>query len=203
MYYGYVQVFLFLQVLLWVNLYHSRLIIPETLDLFFYIYGFMFLVLEYCTKFTIGFFTSWILIQYIVMVLFSVAVYQRRFNFKQALCLGFMTVYLNSFYWEIFYHVYEWQIWFPESLGVMWWINRLPQWIRLIPAYFIVNNFKVVNIKPLTLGLVVSYVLTYLRFNVLSGGIVSLYLHPFHRMLCLGILLYTVTISESRDHNGV
>jgi len=102
MYYGYVQVFLFLQVLLWVNLYHSRLIIPETLDLFFYIYGFMFLVLEYCTKFTIGFFTSWILIQYIVMVLFSVAVYQRRFNFKQALCLGFMTVYLNSFYWEIF-----------------------------------------------------------------------------------------------------
>jgi len=99
--------------------------------------------------------------------------------------------------------VYEWQIWFPESLGVMWWINRLPQWIRLIPAYFIVNNFKVVNIKPLTLGLVVSYVLTYLRFNVLSGGIVSLYLHPFHRMLCLGILLYTVTISESRDHNGV
>jgi len=203
MYYGYVQVFLFLQVLLWVNLYHSRLIIPETLDLFFYIYGFMFLVLEYCTKFTIGFFTSWILIQYIVMVLFSVAVYQRRFNFKQALCLGFMTVYLNSFYWEIFYHVYEWQIWFPESLGVMWWINRLPQWIRLIPAYFIVNNFKVVNIKPLTLGLVVSYVLTYLRFNVLSGGIIGLYVQPFHRGFCLIMLIYTVMLSKRRDHNGV
>ena len=203
MFYGYVQVFLFLQVLLWVNLYHSRFNVPDTLTPLFYIYGIVFLCLEYLTRFTVGFFTPWIIIQYIVMVLFSVAVYKQRFSFKQALCLGFMTVYLNSFYWEIFYHVYEWQIWLPFSLGFEWWVNRLPQWIRLIPAFFIVHNFKVINLKPLTVGLMVSYVLTYIRFNVLSGGIISLYLHPFHRAFCLGILLYTVTISESRDQNGV
>jgi len=203
MFYGYVQVFLFLQVLLWVNLYHSRFNVPDTLTPLFYIYGIVFLCLEYLTRFTVGFFTPWIIIQYIVMVLFSVAVYKQRFSFKQALCLGFMTVYLNSFYWELFYHVYEWQIWLPFSLGLEWWVNRLPQWIRLIPAFFIVNNFKVDNLKPLTFGLMVSYVLTYLRFNVLSGGIIGLYLHPFHRAFCLVILLYTVTISESRDQNGV
>ena len=203
MYYGYVQIFLFLQVLFWVNLYHSRFNVPDSVSPFFYIYGFLFLVLEYLTRFTIGFFTPWILIQYIVMTMISVAVYQRRFSFKQAVCLGFMTVYLNSFYWEIFYHVYEWQIWYPFSLGLMWWVNRLPQWIRLIPAFWISNNFKVKDLNPLTLGLVVSYVLTYLRFNVLSGPIVPYFIHPFHRVFCLVILLYTVTISESREHDGV
>ena len=203
MFYGYVQVFLFLQVLLWVNIYHSRFNVPDTLTPIFYIYGFVFLCLEYLTRFTIGFFTPWILTQYIVMTMFSVTVYKQRFNFKHALCLGFMTVYLNSFYWELFYHVYEWQIWLPFSLGLEWWVNRLPQWIRLIPAFFIVNNFKVDNLKPLTVGLVVSYVLTYLRFNVLSGGIIGLYVQPFHRGFCLIMLIYTVMLSKRRDHNGV
>ena len=203
MHYGYVQIFLFLQVLLWVNLYNSRFNLPDSLAQFFYIYGAVFLGLEYLTQFTVGFFTPWILIQYIAMTILSVAIYQRRFNFKQALCLGFMTVYLNSFYWEIFYHVYEWQIWYPASLGLMWWTNRLPQWLRLVPAFFLANNFKVENLKPLTLGLVVSYVLTYLRFNVIHGFVVTLYLQPFHRIFCLAMLICTVMLSESRDHDGV
>jgi len=143
----------------------------------------------------IGNFTPWLLLQYTLYVMLSVMVLSERFGFRQALCLGFLIVFLNSFYWEIFYHVLEFQVWLPYSLGFEWWYLRILQWLRLVPAFFLVKWFEIKDRWWLMLGLVISYGLTYARFTLKWGVDI---LHPAHRIICLTILVYTIYISPER-----
>ena len=191
--YGYVQLALWGQLFLWFNLYHSRIRLEEWYYEAIYFVG---LVLAYYAvhRFqpTIGYFTPMLLSQYILFLWFSVLIYRWRFGFKQALCLSFLTVFLNSFYWEFFYHVHEFQIWLPISLGFEWWYVRLPQWIRVLPAFFLARNFEVTDTRFLSLGLVGSLFLTYLQFG---PHVRWMWLQPLHRTLCLAALIYTIYIS--------
>jgi len=195
--YGYVQLALWFQLFLWFNLYHSRI----DLEVWYYeaLY-FVGLVLAFYAVYrfqpTIGFFTPAILSQYVLLLWFSILVYRWRFGFKKALCLSFLTVFLNSFYWEFFYHIHEFQIWLPYSLGFEWWYVRLPQWIRLIPAYFLNRNFEIRDTRFLGVGFVGSFFLTYLRFvhHVRWFG-----LQPLHRVFCLVMLVATIYMSPVKQ----
>jgi len=193
--YGYVQAALLLQMVLWLKLYHAQIDLGKTVETLFYLGGIAALTAIQFYQPHMGFFTPWLLTQYTIYVMASVTVFKTRFNFRKSLCLGFLVVFLNSFYWEFFYHVYEFQLWWPASLSLSWWYLRIPQWIRLIPAWFLHRNFRLDTV-PIVLGLVASYALTYARFVLNWSYIV---LHPIHRLLCLGMLLYVVLKGEERE----
>lgn len=183
--------------LLWFNLYHSRFHLTVSHESMFYFLGFSALLWVYKTGFSVEYFTTFILMQYILMVMAVVKTFNNKYEFKKALCLGFLLVFLNSFWWEMFYHVYEFQIWLPYSLGVQWWVNRLPQWIRAAPAFFLYKNFNINDLNYIQYGVVLNFALTYLRFNFpfLLGN----YLHPIHRVLALGLLVLTIYNSEQKN----
>jgi len=195
--YGYVQLALWGQLFLWFNLYHAKIRLEEWYIEAVYFVG---LVLAFygvhLFQPTIGYFTPLVLSQYILFLWFSVVIYRWRFGFRQALCLSYLTVFLNSFYWEFFYHVHEFQIWLPVSLGFEWWYVRLPQWIRVLPAFFLVRNFEVTDTRFLGAGLMVSFFLTYLRFVYHVRWV---WLQPLHRAFCLATLIITIYISASKD----
>ena len=198
--YGFVQLFIYGQLLLWLNLYHSRFHLSYKMELGFYLVSLVAFLRVLFTGFNVGFFTNTILLQYIVFVVVSVNIFNIKFEFKKALCLGFLTVFLNSFYWEFFYHVYEFQIWIPYSLGWEWWYLRIPQLLRIVPAFFIVRNFKITDRGSLMIGLIISFFLTYAKFVY---HIPSLYLHPVHRVIALACLLKTIYEAEVKDNTGV
>lgn len=199
MYYGYVQLFIFLQMLLWFNLYHSRFHLTRDHEAMFFFLGFSAFLWVYQTGFSVEYFTTRILLQYILMVMATVKIFNNKYEFKKALCLGFLLVFLNSFWWELFYHVYEFQIWLPYSFGLDWWVNRLPQWIRLTPVYFISKNFKINDYRYVEYGLVLNFALTYLRFHY--PGLLGNYLHPLHRVIALSLLVLTIYNSETKQRD--
>lgn len=203
MYYGWVQLFLYGQLLLWLNLYHSRVHFNADMEQAFNVGSALTFITVLFTGLEVGYFTNIILLQYIVFVYFSVRIYNNKFEFKKAVCLGFLTVFLNSFYWEFFYHVYEFQIWIPYSLYYSWWVLRVPQWLRVVPAFFVVRNFNIVDRKPLMFGLVVSFILTYINFTYAIPNMAHLVFHFIHRVLALGCLVKTIYEAEVKDHTGV
>lgn len=196
--YGFVQIALWFQMFLWFNLYHSKIFTSDDLleRLFYTVCVLNIPILDY-TQFSIGYFTTSLLIQYNFFILGATIIYRGRFNFNKSVSLAFLTVFLNSFYWEFFYHVYEFQIWMPYSFNLDWWYIRLPQWIRLLPAFFIVRNFKITDTRWLMLGLVISFILTYAKFTWRGLSL----LLPINRTVALICLLYTVYISPERNRD--
>jgi len=191
---GVVQISLWFQLLLWMYLYNSKIHFDRILEPIYYLAGFTTLFLVYVNQTAIYFFSTKILMQYIALILLATQIYNSRFEFKQAVCLAFLTVFLNSFYWEFFYHVYEFQIWLPYSLGWEWWYNRIPQWLRLVPAFWFTHNFNITDTKALRVGLVISFIFTYMRFV----WRVQSWIHPIHRVICLLLLVYTIISSTPK-----
>ena len=191
---------LLLQLFLWFNLYHSEIELGKWYEALFYIYAAFGVGFLYLTGFSVDFFTTTILIQYVFFVAFSVTVFTRRFGFRKALCLGFLVTFFNSFFWELFYHVYEFQLWYPVSLGFSWWYVRAAQWIRIMPLVFLRRNFIFWDTRAIQAALVVSFILSAYRFSVYPS---ILYLHFVHRFICLTALVYTIYISPQKQHKGV
>ena len=191
--YGWVQVALLLQMVFWMYLYKWDVKLHGVFQVLFYAAyavaaGYIILAQP-----VVGHFTPWLLLQYSVYIMLSVTLLTPRYGFKDALCLGFLVVYLNSFYWELFYHVHEFQIWLPASLWPHWWYLRIPQWLRAVPAWWLGRNFVFRDLRLVSAGLVVSYFLTWLRLGLVWPGT---YLHPLHRVICLGVLLKVVAEAE-------
>ena len=183
--YSLVQGALFFQLFLWFNLFHYKPTLPRIIKSLFYVIGGLMVPLIHLTQPHIGYFTPLILTQYTVYILAATAIYETQFNFNEAVSLGFLTVFLNSFWWEMFYHVYEFQIWFPTSLTLGWWVARMAQWIRVLPYFYLRRNFEFKKLWAVQVGLVVSYVLTRLRFV----NHIHAWIHPVHRVFCLGLSL--------------
>lgn len=200
--YSYVQAVLWLQLWAWYSLYNYPVELGRLSESLFYAAGICAIILVQVFQPHIGYFTPWLISQYMFYTLASVSVFKTRFMFRKALCLGFLVVFLNSFYWELFYHIYEFQLWWPNSLSLEWWYLRIPQWIRVIPAYFLSRWFNIRDMRWVGLGLAVSFALTYARFVFHWGD----WVHPIHRVICLGALLFTTYISPEKqtlgDSNG-
>lgn len=193
--YGFIQIALWFQLFIWFNLFHSKIKLSRIVETGFYLAGFMAMLLVKLYGIQVGFFTTFILIQYIGYVMGATAIFRGRFSFTKAVSLGFLIVFFNSFYWEVFYHIYEIQVGYPVSLTFNWWYVRLPQWIRILPAFFLAKNFDIKTRWPLMVGLVFTFVLSYLRF-VYSW--LPVWLHPVQRGVCLIVLIYTIYISRSK-----
>lgn len=191
----YVQWGLMLQMLIWFNLYHYDFVYEKLLETFFYLGGLLSMLLVYVYQPRIGYFTPFILIQYIMMVIYTTAIFSQTNPINKAVSLGFLLVFFNSFYWELPYHLLEMYNAGPRLMVLDWWIVRLPQWIRLTPGFFLYKNYEIKNYKYLSAGLLISYMLMYIR---LKYKMLGTEIHPLARFICLSFLIYTLIKSKPR-----
>jgi len=86
---------------------------------------------------SIGFYTAELLILYAWMVLAStrILIKEHYFSFRKAIATSFLIVYLNSFYWESFLH-----IWTIMENGFN--RNQFFQALHLIPAFYFLMRYK-------------------------------------------------------------
>jgi len=104
-------------------------------ELWFNLQTFTFIILILGLKVEIGFYSTGLLTLYIVMVWISYTsmIENHNFSFRKAVANSFLIVYLNSWYWESFLH-----IWAIQENGFN--MNQLFQALHLIPAvYFLVR----------------------------------------------------------------
>ena len=139
------------------------------------------------TGFTVGFYTSTILIENILMVCLSTYLYNQRWTIKEAVCLGFLTVFLNSFYWEIVLHG-------AELLQYGFHVGQLVQYWRLVPLVFFLNKFSFneENRTQIVYGLIMISLFMFIRWTFFRG-LSSVPIYTLTRFCALIILTKTVT----------
>lgn len=113
------------------------------------------------TQFSIGFYSTELLIFYPGLILVGTIVCIRdfKYSFKDALSLGFLIAYLNSFYWEGLLHV-----WAIQENGFN--MNQIFQMLHLIPAIYFIWRWEFdvkESIDCLLVGWASSGLLTFLR----------------------------------------
>jgi len=150
----------------------------------FYFFGLFFCYFVYEMDISYLFYTKELIIVYSLMTLFVTYVFEQRYNFNKAVSMGFMLVFLNSFYWEIARH-------FNALFLYGEVINTLKQSTRLIPGAFLFYRFKFENkkkvIKYLLYGVVVSTV-SLLLLSATPIFIIRLFHKVFHYWIYIKIL---------------
>ena len=184
------------QPLFWMWLYDTDVVrIREKFRWSFYIASALVFRLIYEYGVNVGFYTNQLLLQYTAFTLFSVYMYNQRYNIKQALSLGFLTVFLNSYYWEIPLHL-------AEVLSGPLHVGMVVQLWRLVPLLFFLKHYKfsAYDRAVLSVGLGFSTVTMLLRiYSHLPYRWV--YLYPINRFVCLCLLLKV--LMEAPKHNKV
>jgi len=140
---------------------------------------------------SMGYYTTFLILQYIVFTVLAVYLFNTRRSFKHAISLGFLVVFLNSFYWEAPLHL-------AELLGSGPHIGMLVQVWRLAPLPFLLKNYSFDKYaKPtLAVGLFVSTVIMYLRIYL---HIKYWWIYPLNRLICLLLLVKVVTEAKLNE----
>ena len=179
-----------LQPLLWMWLHGSRLVIPDRLKYVFYLAAEAAVFAVWVMGFSMGFYTMSLIIQYIVYTLAAVYLLGTRYCFKEALCLGFLVVFLNSYYWELPLHL-------AEVLSGAPHLGMLVQLWRLAPLPFLLSRYR---FSPKARYVVEAGI-------GVSGAIMMarVFLHfrpwwllPFNRLICLALLVKVVAEAKRR-----
>lgn len=97
----------------------------------FYISAMLFLLFLVISKFSIGFYSNELLIVYVCLVQWGIFVLMKNFEwgFRASVATSFLLVYLNSWYWESFLH-----IWAIQEKGIN--ANQIFQLLHLIPGVY-------------------------------------------------------------------
>jgi hypothetical protein len=106
-------------------------------DIWFSICAYAWISLIILFDVNIGFFSAELLILYALMVWASTMILIRKhfFSFRKAISNSFLIVYLNSYYWESFLH-----LWAINENGFN--MNQVFQALRLIPAVYFIFRYK-------------------------------------------------------------
>lgn len=180
------------QPFLWMWLYDSEIRFPDRLKYNFYILGCAFIILVASLGIHIGFYTTTLIIQYALLTMVATFLYNQSNPLKEAISLAFLTVFLNSFYWEIPLHLAEFFSGPPH-------IGMLVQLWRLIPAIWFRKNyvFDKVSHRTLAKGLLFSLLLictVFFKIIILKPHVV----YPVIRLGCLLVLVKTVIEAEPK-----
>ena len=180
------------QPLAWMWMHDNKIRVPDEIKYYFYLSGFWFILLVATTGVEIGFYTTSLLIQYALLTMGATFLYNQRNPIKEAVSLAFLTVFLNSFYWEIPLHLAEFLSGAPH-------LGMLVQLWRLFPAVWFMKNYVFDEGSRWTLakGLLFSLILSSIAY--LQEGRLNLVLHPVIRVGCLLFLVKTKTEAESRN----
>ena len=180
------------QPLFWMWLYGSdKIVIRERFRWSFYFISVCMFRLIQQSGVSVGFYSNSLLLQYVALTILAVNIFNQRYNIKQALCLGFLTVFLNSYYWEIPLHL-------AEVLSGTLHVGMVVQLWRLIPVPFFLKHYKftVRDRAILSVGLAFS---TVIMFTVLFVGVpdYKLMLYSVNRFVSM-CLLIKVLIEKNR-----
>jgi len=193
-----VQVLILGQPLIWMWVYDSRLY-WGWIEHLYYGVGVLAMVVINVTGFGYAFYRSHILIEYIGMTLFATTIYRDTYSFKKAVSLAFLTVYLNSFYWELPWH---WiQIWHMcLTLGL------LTQFARLVPLMFFFRKYRFDkrSLNLALLGPVISCAFVWLRINVFNKLYGMKIPYAINRIICVYILINIIMDAKKKedDYSG-
>ena len=180
------------QPLFWMWLYDTKRVqIRETFRWSFYILSMTTWALIYKSGFSIGFYTNSLLLQYIAMTMLAVQILNTRYDIKKALALGFLSVFLNSYYWELPLHL-------AEVMSGNLHVGMIVQMWRLIPVPFLVKRYDFTGYDRavLTVGLGFSTIVMILRvFYGISGFV----LYPINRFVSLCLLIKVLIEAQRKD----
>lgn len=153
--------------------------------------GSLYLILR-ITGFEFSQYNNMLLRFYVLLVICSHYVLRFNYNYKDSVCLSFLLVFINSYYWEFMLHLN----------AIMFYglsFNQLIQGFHLIPVYFLYRMIEIKDtrrVKKLILyGLIVS-TLNLLSIQVLPLRVFNLIIYiernlinDITRVSCLTILL--------------
>ena len=180
------------QPLFWMWLYDTKLVqIRETFRWSFYVLSITAWMLVYQSGFSVGFYTNSLLLQYISMTMLAVQIFNTRYDIKKALALGFLSVFLNSYYWELPLHL-------AEVMSGNLHVGMIVQMWRLIPVPFLLHRYDFTGYDRavLTVGLGFSTIVMVLRvFYGISGFV----LYPINRFVCLCLLIKVLIEAQRKD----
>ena len=182
------QSFVLGQPLFFMWLYETDMVtVRERVRWNYYIIAGLVFKLVYESKYSIGFYTNTLFLQYIVFTVLATYLFNQRYDIKQAISLAFLTVFLNSYYWELPLHL-------AEILSGQLHTGMIVQLWRLVPVLFFLKhyNFNALSRVQLSLGLLLSTGLMFIRYYRLVGYTVFPYLHPLNRVVCLMILVKVI-----------
>lgn len=179
------------QPLVWMWLYDSKIRVVDALKYNFYFVGLQVILIIAATGFEVGFYTSNLLIQYILLTMGATFLYNQRNPIKEAVSLAFLTVFLNSFYWEVPLHLAELFSGAPH-------IGMLVQFWRLAPAVWLMKKYVFDEGSRWTLakGLLFSLILNALAYLQIGPRPI---IHAVIRGGCLLFLVKTITEAEPRN----
>jgi len=189
---GYItQVMILGQPLAWIWMYDSKIRVPHVIKYYFYLVGFQFILLVVATGAEIGFYTTNLLTQYALLTMGATFLYNQNNPIKEAISLAFLTVFLNSFYWEIPLHLAEVFSGAPH-------IGMLVQLWRLVPAVWFLKNYTFDNRSRWTLakGLLFSLVLNAVAYLYLTPRLLT---HAIIRWGCLLFLVKTIVEAKPKE----
>lgn len=158
------------------------------------------------TGFSFSQYTNRLLKFYVVLLVYSISfirilnvkfkskmVYTKYYSFKDCLCLGFLLVFTNSYYWEFMFHINSILIY-----GLSF--NQIIQALHLIPTLLLYRKLEINNkssfFKLIIIGLIIS------DMNLIAYNFIDrfwFYWIPINQMLfnnitrfaCLNILIYS------------
>jgi len=174
----------------WMWMYDNKIRVPDEIKHYFYLSGFWFILLVATTGVEIGFYTTSLLIQYALLTMGATFIYNQRNPIKEAVSLAFLTVFLNSFYWEVPLHLAELFSGAPH-------VGMVVQLWRLAPAFWFRANYTFEKgfKRTLATGLLFSLILNItaillgLRFNFL----------PLIRVGCLYFLVKVIVEAKPKE----
>ena len=182
------------QPILWITLYHSELKIPEQFRLGFYALSFSTAMAILGKQVSVGFYTTSILVQYVWLVCLSTYLYNQRYDIKQAISLGFLTVFVNSFYWELPLHI-------AEVLQYGFHVGQLVQLWRLFPLlfFFDIKRFTRESVKLVAAGLVFSFLMITVKMQGGRPLWVNACIYAATRTITTATLTKTITEAPDLD----
>jgi len=127
----------------------------------------------------------------------ATAVFNIKYRFKEAVSLGFLTVFLNSFYWELPLHL-------AELLSGPPHVGMLVQACRLIPLPWLLNHYEFDKKRSkvlITVGLFISYLLHIIAYMNLFAPRTSI--HVLNRVFSLGFLVTTVYLAKPKKYMSI
>ena len=198
----YIRALLFVQPLFWMILfkinYENLDKIFHKLEMPFYIIGIGFNMVVATFSIDFEFYTPELIITYSIFAMIATLSFSYFLNFRQALCMGFLIAYLNSFYWEFMIHIVAFiSIGFNQNTIIQGW--------RLISLPFIFTtwefNDKRKAFKLLLKGFLISAIFVFARgligiINIQTGLVhrdfyraIHYYMNYPHRLISLLILI--------------
>jgi len=142
------------------------------------------------TGFEVGYYKNHLLVMYTLLVSGSYTWYRRNLGVLKALSLAFLTIYLNSYFWEFPMHMAEYASlsFYPAQLHQLW---------RLSPLIVIRYEFRGLSWRYVKLGVVVSSLLFWARFYHWVPRFYGVYVMHLNRVVCAYLLTRTLVEAEN------